>query len=357
MWVYRIKWIIYHFVSSLLAIIACALVIYMLFPDLVCLPDTPMAVLGGIAIAIIVSALSAFLGGFYSSRDIRGELEEITLGAKNIAYGNLDYRLSFKGNAEFDGIIAAFNEMASRLESQVGALQKLAQENEQLLQETKITAVSEERQRLARDLHDAVSQQIFAISMMSATVLKLAEKNPEHSLDLVREISRSATRAQSEMRALLLQLRPLTLQNESLAEALSSLASELQNKQSVEFELDLDEVSLPSNLENQLFRIAQEGVSNVLRHAEASHARISLKVSEANRRVILVIEDDGKGFSLGEIPQSSIGIRSIKERSTLIGGTAQWLSIPGKGTKLEIRVPISSESESKEDEQAWKKSE
>ena len=353
MWLFRFKWIVYHFVSSLLAIFACVFLIHVVFPDLVfllCLPFPPETILASLAIVLVVSAASAIFGGYYSSRDIRGELEEITLGAKNIAYGNLDYRLGFKGNAEFDGIIQAFNEMASRLEAQVGALQKLAQENEQLLQETKITAVSEERQRLARDLHDAVSQQLFAISMMSATVLKVVENRPEQALGLIQEISQSATRAQGEMRALLLQLRPLTLQNESLSEALSSLTSELQSKQSLQFDVDLDEVSLPSNIENQLFRIAQEGMSNVLRHAEASRVRISLKMSEANHRILLVIEDDGKGFALDEIPQSSIGIRSIRERSTLIGGTAQWLSVPGKGTKLEIRVPISTGSEAKEEE-------
>lgn len=343
MWFLRFRWVVYHFISSMFAIIACVLLIHLLFPDLICLPSTPTTIIGSAAIAGVVSALSAVLGGFYSSKDIRGELEEITLGAKNIAYGNLDYRLRFKGNAEFDGIILAFNEMASRLESQVGALQKLAQENEQLVQEAKISAVSEERQRLARDLHDAVSQQLFAISMMSATVLKVVEKEPKKALGLVQEISQSATRAQAEMRALLLQLRPLTLQNESLCEALSSLASELQSKQPLKFEIDLDEISLPSNIENQLFRIAQEGLSNVLRHADANRVRISLKVSEVNHRVLLVIEDNGKGFIFDEIPQSSIGIRSINERATLIGGTAQWLSVPGKGTKLEIRVAISSE--------------
>jgi len=345
---FRFRWIVYHFVSSLLAIVASVLLVHLLFPDLVCLPFDLTTVLGTIGISLIVAALSAILGGYYSSGDIRGELEEITLGARNIAYGNLDYRLGFKGNAEFDGIIQAFNEMASRLELQVGALQKLAQENEQLLQETKITAVSEERQRLARDLHDAVSQQLFAISMMSATALKIAEKKPEQAFSLLQEISQSAARAQAEMRALLLQLRPLTLQNESLTEAISSLAVELQSKQPLQFDVDLDQMSLPSNIENQLFRIAQEGLSNVLRHAEASKVRISIKVSEAHHRVILMIEDDGKGFALNEVPQSSIGIRSIKERSTLIGGTAQWLSVPGKGTKLEIRVPISVDTDSKE---------
>jgi len=348
MWLIRVRWLVYHVISSIIAIFASVLLFSLLLPDFFCLPKDPFTVVSAIGIGVIVSVLSALIGWFYSTKEIRSELEEITLGAKNLAYGNLDYRLGFKGNAEFDGIIQAFNEMASRLEAQVGALQKLARENEQLVQETKITAISEERQRLARDLHDAVSQQLFAISMMAATALKVAEKKPEQTLGLIQEISQSATRAQAEMRALLLQLRPLTLQNETLIQALASLAAELESRQTIKCNLDLDQVSLPKNIENQLFRIAQEGLSNVLRHAEATKVEISLKMSEANNRVLMIIGDDGKGFVMDDIPTSSIGIRSIRERSTLIGGTAQWLSVPGQGTKLEIRVPISLESESEE---------
>ena len=208
MWFFRLKWTFYHFISSVIAVVAGVLLLGLLNPELTFILSDPTTLLIAVALILVVAAISAFLGGFYSSREIRGELEEITLGAKNLAYGNLDYRLGFSGNAEFDGIIQAFNEMASRLEAQVEALQKLAQENEQLIQETKITAISEERQRLARDLHDAVSQQLFAISMMAATAKRLAEKNPEKTASLIAEISQSATRAQAEMRALLLQLRP-----------------------------------------------------------------------------------------------------------------------------------------------------
>lgn len=346
MWLFRLKWISYHFASSVFAVSITGLALIVIFPGLIHVPDAIAILFKIIGLAFFISAIGAILGGFYSSRDIRKGLEEISLGAKNLAYGNLNYRLGFKGNADFDEIILAFNEMAARLESQVGALQKLAQENEQLLQETKVTAISEERQRLARDLHDAVSQQLFAISMMASTASKIAESKPEQTLELIQEISLSATRAQAEMRALLLQLRPLTLQNESLCQALTSLASELQSKKTIQCHLSLDEIDLPKNIENQLFRIAQEGLSNVLRHAEARQVRISLNVSEANRRVLLIIEDNGKGFSLEDVPQSSIGIRSIKERATLIGGTAQWLTALGQGTKLEIRVPISLETDS-----------
>lgn len=345
MWFIRWRWALYHFLSAIAAIIAFGLLFVLLFPDQICLSDNPAVVLGILGVAVVSSGLGAVLGAFYSGKDIRGELEEIGLGAKNLAYGNLDYRLNFRGNPEFDNIIVAFNEMAARLESQVSALQKLAEENEQLLQETKISAVSEERQRLARDLHDAVSQQLFAISMMAATASKIADIKPKQALSLIGEISQSAARAQSEMRALLLQLRPLTLQNESLTQALSLLAAELESKQTVKCVVDLDDVSLPKNIENQLYRIAQEGLSNVLRHAEASQVQISLKVSQAGRRTILIIEDNGKGFTPDQIPQSSLGNRSIKERATLLGGTAQWLSVTGKGTKLEVRIPISTETD------------
>ena len=81
----------------------------------------------------------------------------------------------------------------------------------------------------------------------------------------------------------------------------------------------------------------------MLRHAEASQVHISLKVSPDKRRVILSIEDNGKGFVPEQIPQSSMGNRSITERATLLGGTAQWLSVLGKGTKQEVRIPISAE--------------
>lgn len=348
MWFFRLKWIFYHLLSSLIALIALVLLVGVFLPELNPLLLEPFTILVLLAAAAAASIFSAVIGGYYSSREIRSQLEEITLGAKNLAYGNLDYRLGYKGNAEFDGIIQAFNEMATRLQAQVGALQKLAAENEQLLQETKINAISEERQRLARDLHDAVSQQLFAISMMAATASRVAEKNPEKTAGLIREITQAATRAQAEMRALLLQLRPLTLQNESLSQALASLAKELEGRQTIRCELDLDAVDLPRNLENQLFRIAQEGLSNVLRHAEADRVHITLKVSEPNHRVLLPIEDNGKGFNLEQIPQSSLGIRSIQERATLMGGTAQWLSAPGQGTRLEIRIPISLEADAKE---------
>ncbi len=348
MWLFRWRTIAYHFMSSLTAIASFIVIQLAFFPELRSLERNVPTILAIVGISVALSALGAFLGAFHSDRYIRTNLDEISLGARNLSYGNLDYRLGFSNDAQFDAIIVSFNDMASRIQGQVNALQKLAEENEQLLQETKITAISEERQRLARDLHDAVSQQLFAISMMAATAAKVSGSKPSMATELIQEISTSATRAQSEMRALLLQLRPLTLQKETLSQALQSLAIELESKQTIKCTTQIDDVALPKNIENQLFRIAQEGLSNVLRHSKATQVDISLKMSDANHRVLLIIQDNGTGFDLEEIPQSAMGIRSIKERSILLGGTAQWLSVPKKGTKLEIRIPITTEREPRE---------
>ncbi len=344
MWVFRWKWIMHHFLASLAALIISGSAFLTLFPAYLARPLKTAEIIAALAGATALSLVIAVITGYHSSKSIRRQLEEISLGAKNLAYGNLDYRLSYSGNVEVDSIIAAFNEMAERLSSQVNALQSLAEENEQLLKEAKITAVSEERQRLARDLHDAVSQQLFAISMMAATALKVAEDDGAKAAALMGEIAHSAHQAQSEMRALLLQLRPLTLQEESIAEALMSLAAELEGKQGLKCVLKTEQVNLSKNMENQLFRIAQEALSNILRHAEAKKVTISLMMSENGRRVFLIIEDDGQGFDPAKIPPTSFGIRSIRERATLLGGTAQWITVPGRGTKVEIRVPILSEA-------------
>jgi len=142
------------------------------------------------------------------------------------------------------------------------------------------------------------------------------------------------------MRALLLQLRPVTLEDQRLGEALTSLVAELERKQVINCDLEIDDVDLPKHIENQLYRIAQEGLSNVLRHAEASKARVTLSVSGDHSRLLFVIEDDGKGFREEELSKTTMGLKSIRERTELLGGTVKWVSIPDKGTRMEVRVPL-----------------
>jgi len=330
----------YHSYSNVLTVffslLAAALLLPPGFTGLLSSSQLMPIVLASLAGAVVIGSST----GFIFTRQLRNRLEEVSTGARNLAYGNLRYRLPFTDDPELGDIARAFNEMAERLEKQVAALQKVSEEKEQLIEETKLAAVSEERRRLARDLHDAVSQQLFAISMMAATASKVALQNPQRCAELVSSISESASRAQSEMRALLLQLRPVTLEGQRLVDALSSLAKELESRQVIQCELALADVDLPKHIENQLYRIAQEALSNVLRHAQASKCRIELLVSGENSRVLFVIEDNGIGFRETDVPPTSMGLKSIRERAELLGGTVQWISIPSQGTRLEVRLPL-----------------
>jgi len=334
-------WMVYFSYSNVIAIAsAAALIVFFVLPADLTAWITPQLMIAVSLVTIAVSIVSGAISGLRFARNLRHRLEEISIGTRSLAYGNLQYRLPFTNDPELGDIAQAFNDMAERLESQVAALQKVTEENEKLIQQTKLAAISEERQRLARELHDAVSQQLFAISMMAATAAKIAVEKPEQCAKLVASISESASRAQSEMRALLLQLRPVTLEDQRLGEALTSLVAELERKQVINCDLEIDDVDLPKHIENQLYRIAQEGLSNVLRHAEASKARVTLSVSGDHSRLLFVIEDDGKGFREEELSKTTMGLKSIRERTELLGGTVKWVSIPDKGTRMEVRVPL-----------------
>ena len=104
--------------------------------------------------------------------------------------------------------------------------------------------------------------------------------------------------------------------------------------------LDLANIILPNYVENQLYRIIQETLSNILRHSKASQVNIKLESPGKGHRANLSIEDNGIGFDQSKIPKTSYGIKSIRERVNELGGTVKWISLPGKGTKIEVRVPI-----------------
>lgn len=338
---FRWKWIGYHTYSNLFTVVLCLIIVWIASLNLgIVFPANTIIIMS--LSASVIAIILGLVFGFQFSKNLRNKLDEISIGVKTLAYGNLNFRLPFTEDKDVGEIAFAFNEMANRLDEQVTALQKLAQENETLIQQAKSSAITQERQRLARELHDAVSQQLFAISLTSATALRVVKNQPEKAIDLLKNIELSSLKAQSEMRALLLQLRPETLQDEKLIDAINKLAEEVHAKMSIEFTLNLAEISLPIHIENHLYRIFQEALSNILRHSEASKVDIKLKTLD-NKRVNLIIEDNGVGFDVSKVPKTSYGIITIKERVSELGGTVDWISIPGKGTRLEVRIPIRKE--------------
>ncbi|WP_158006657.1 sensor histidine kinase [Floricoccus penangensis] len=201
-----------------------------------------------------------------------------------------------------------------------------------------VEIVTEERKRISRELHDSVSQQLFAATMILSGVVGNKKLSSEQMTTQVNLVLKILHEAQNEMRALLLHLRPVELNGKSLIEGIGGLVDELQAKISGKISWVYDnDINLSRTVEDNIFRIMQELLSNALRHSKASNINISLLNSGNN--VILKVEDDGVGFDTNQTKSASYGLKNIRERSVLLGGDAKIISAPNQGTSIEIRIP------------------
>jgi len=294
---------------------------------------TLIAVVTGISV-VAGAAFGSWQSG-RTSRRLR-ELEEAML---HLEKGRLDIRVEPMGDDEIGRLAERLSLIRKKWEDQVTSLQRLSNHNAELANQARFTAIVEERQRLARELHDAVSQQLFAISMTATALKRTLEKDPEKAKHQIVLIEEMASVAQSEMRALLLHLRPVHLEGKRLTDGLHDLVRELQAKVQIEITTDLDEdISLPKGFENHLFRIVQEALSNTLRHAKAS--KLSLTLKRLGETIYLAVRDNGVGFDVHAQKQASYGLQTMQERVNELGGSFNIVSAPGKGTRIEIRIPI-----------------
>lgn len=224
-------------------------------------------------------------------------------------------------------------------------LQNLSTRPQYIDGQTKEEILESERHRLARELHDSVSQELFAAMMMMSAVTEQAEKAdmPNSQQKQLQMISSIINTSQSEMRALLLHLRPVTLEEKSLKKGIEQLLRELQSKITLSMTWDIEDVEIPRHIEDQLFRVVQELLSNTLRHSKASELEVYLHLIEQN--VLLRVVDDGVGFNPDQKEKAgSYGLRNVRERIASIGGTVKVISFKGQGTSIEIKIPLIKEA-------------
>ncbi|GEL78381.1 sensor histidine kinase [Tenuibacillus multivorans] len=278
---------------------------------------------------------------FNKTKSIKERINTYSIFVSMLQQGKYSAKLYLEdADDELDTFGEELNDLAKKMKDQVSTLQRLADEKSEFANKAHIAATMEERQRLARDLHDAVSQQLFALTMMSQATVKLIDKNPEKAREQIKEISEMALQAQNEMRALLLHLRPVFLSGEPLNEGIIRLVEELKKKSGMQFHLDIDEgIDLSQSKEEHIFRMVQEALSNILRHANAQH--VTLKLKDRDQEIYIHIDDDGVGFKANEkIDQkTSYGLKTMKERCEEIGGTFRIKSQEGQGTYIDIRIP------------------
>jgi signal transduction histidine kinase len=208
--------------------------------------------------------------------------------------------------------------------------QKLVDELKETQQKLQDLAVVEERNRLARDLHDSVKQQVFAISMqLSAARTSLTESDKAYSS--VMEAERLAQQAGAELTTLIHQLRPPGLERKSLIDAIKEHVNEWTRQNNIEAEMNISDVSVSLNAEQALFRVLQEALANVARHSKADKVMVTLKPE--NGTVKLMIEDNGIGYDAGRITKG-IGLDSMKERLIAVNGEFEISSLQSKGTRV-----------------------
>ena len=211
----------------------------------------------------------------------------------------------------------------------------IAIENARLFENAEQAAAAQERSRLARDLHDAVSQTLFSASLIADVLPKLWERNPEagkQKLDELRLLTRGAL---SEMRTLLLELRPASLVDMDLADLLRTLTNAFTGRTRVPVELKGDgQIDPPLPVKEVFYRVAQEALNNITKHADASQVTVYLQRTE--QQVQLEIQDDGRGFDPQSLSPDNLGLGIMRERAEAVSAHLKIHSKIKSGTRIKL---------------------
>ena len=240
-------------------------------------------------------------------------------------------------------------------ETDVAALQTLAHqvgaalENARLYEQAQAAAVLQERSRLARELHDAVTQTLFSASLLAEALPAAWEADPQEGHKLIRELRQLNRGALAEMRSLLMELRPSALAEANLADLLRQLADAAAGREGIPVTVRADGAcDLPPDVRIALYRIAQEALNNVVKHARASQASLTLHCERRSGRggrngkapkasVMLEVCDDGRGFDLHSATADHMGLKIMRERAQAVGAALEVESEAKKGTRVRVR--------------------
>jgi signal transduction histidine kinase len=289
--------------------------------ELVQLGEARALLSGPSALLLAIVPVGVLFGLLASHRLVRRvrRLEEATLA---VADGDYTVALPSSGRDEVGRLEANFTAMTRQLSSALAAERQRATSD----------ARAAERARLAREIHDAISQHLFGLRMIAAGMRRADPGNQQ-----ARAIERISEEALRDMQTLLAELRPTTLDGAGLGSALLDICAAYQDRLGVAVDASVDDVTVPAAVEHALLRITQEACANAVRHGGARRLAVSLACQEG--QVELAIRDGGSGFDPAA-PQAGSGLAHIRDRVAELGGTLDIDSAPGRGAALTIRVPV-----------------
>ncbi len=302
-----------------------ALVMSMAIPTTLSVLGDMVPVLAGSALLFaMVAGLAGSVFGFLAARGLVNRLNQLAEGTLAWREGDFTVRVDDSAGDELGQLARRLNAMAQQLED--------------LLETRRELALAEERNRLARELHDTVKQRAFAAGAQIGAARKLLRQEPDLAEERMDEADRLMDDLRQELTGLLQDLHPTAILPDGLVASLRNHASDWSRQNEITLKVDIQgEQSLPPEVEQAVFRIIQEAPANIARHSGASDASVGLIY--ANSRLCCSIIDDGGGFDSGQEPDG-FGLRSMRERANAIGGELAVDSKVGQGTKITLIVPI-----------------
>lgn len=306
-------------------------------------------------VGVIISLIT--LGGvivfgaaaFTLSHHITRPLEELSTMATRIGNGDLNWEINVRSCDEVGQLAESFNQMTARLRETIERLKESEAElkrREELMGQLLAKALhaqEEERKRIARELHDETSQSLAALVLNLKAAATVAQSDPQRAQRILEELKEAASNIIKELHNIVYDLRPTLLDDHGLIPALAWYAENKLKPQGVKIHIDVsgDLTELPLEAETILYRIGQEAISNVYRHAEAQNLWLSLKVLPYE--AVMTIRDDGKGFDVQAVfsgQKTPLGLLGMQERAALFNGQVNFQSYPGHGTLVVATLPL-----------------
>lgn len=257
--------------------------------------------------------------GFFTARGLVRRLNRIVRASDAWRLAHFEVAIQDDSADELGQVARSLNSMAAQLQG--------------LIQARKELGVLEERHRLARELHDSVKQQVFALAMQLGSARACLPQDPQRAETHLARAAELAHQVQAELAGLIQALRPLRVQEQGLARALQALAGEWSLQTGVAVEIQVQEAGgLPPRVEQAFFRVAQEALANVARHSGAR--AVSLSLAREGKQVRLRVADDGSGFDPEAAQAKGMGLRNMRERMEGVGGSLFIDTAVGRGTRL-----------------------
>jgi signal transduction histidine kinase len=279
-----------------------------------------------VGLAVLAGAVPVgLLFGLLSTRRLVGRLRRLAATTVAVADGDYQQRVAVSGGDgdEVAQLEASLNRMAERLDAAMASERQLAG--------------ASERARIARELHDAISQDLFSLRLLAGGLRKaLPASSPLRPQ--VETMEQTATQTMHEMQALLLELRPVALDDAGLVPALEELSTAYRERLGVAVDADLQPVALAPPVEHAVLRVIQEALANAVKHAQPT--RIRLRLRHQDGQVAVAVTDDGGGFDPATAAERhGLGLGLMRERVAELGGTLELDSAPGQGTSVRILLP------------------